>query len=179
MAIKRVKTNGYGQVELNRCAFPRDGRVEAQCKLVGGKAENGMVLNINKQEGTCAPLKKGLTPVFAGLCYSAEHTQDATQTSLKDFVNEEGSYPRIGRIEVGDLFTTNTLAYYDDDFAQDSDLFAANVKDLKVGIVSMGVLTLYKGAPHDSDTNMIKTNYKVVKWTTMPDGQRAAQIMVM
>lgn len=43
----------------------------------------------------------------------------------------------------------------------------------------MGVLTLYKGAPHDSDTNMIKTNYKVVKWTTMPDGQRAAQIMVM
>lgn len=51
---KRVKIDGYGQVELNRCAFLRDGRVEAQCKLVGGKAENGMTLDIHKQTGTCS-----------------------------------------------------------------------------------------------------------------------------
>lgn len=178
--LKRVKTDGYGQVELNRCAFPRDGRVEAQCYILDeNEVENGAILAIDKWNKNCVPLYRDYKDSLWGLCYTTEHTQSATKTALKDFVNKPRSYPRLGLLDKGDLFTTNTLAYYDDDFAQDSDLFAANVKDLKVGIVSMGVLTLYKGAPHDSDTNMIKTNYKVVKWTTMPDGQRAAQIMVM
>jgi hypothetical protein len=178
MAIKRVKTDGYGQVELNRCAFLRDGKIEAQCKLVGGKAENGMVLNMNKQEGTCAPLKKGLTPIFAGLCYSAEHTQDATQTGLKDFVNEEGSYPRIGRIEVGDLFTTNTIAYFDNEFTSDENLFAENVKNLNLCVLD-GVFTFYKNAATITSANVIPLRYKVTKWTVLSDGQRAAQIMVL
>nr|DAM44774.1 MAG TPA: hypothetical protein [Caudoviricetes sp.] len=178
MAIKRVKTDGYGQVELNRCAFLRDGKIEAQCKLVGGKAENGMVLNMNKQEGTCAPLKKDLTPIFAGLCYSAEHTQDATQTGLKDFVNEEGSYPRIGRIEMGDLFTTNTIAYFDNEFTSDENLFAENVKSLNLCILD-GVFTFYKNTATITSANVIPLRYKVTKWTVLSDGQRAAQIMVL
>lgn len=178
MAIKRVKTDGYGQVELNRCAFLRDGKIEAQCKLVGGKAENGMVLNMNKQEGTCAPLKTGLTPIFAGLCYSAEHTQDATQTGLKDFVNEEGSYPRIGRIEMGDLFTTNTIAYFDNEFTSDENLFAENVKNLNLCVLD-GVFTFYKNAATIASANVIPLRYKVTKWTVLSDGQRAAQIMVL
>lgn len=178
MAIKRVKTNGYGQVELNRCAFPRDGRIEAQCKLVGGKAENGMILNMNKQEGTCAPLKKGLTPILAGLCYSAEHTQDATQTGLKDFVNEEGSYPRIGRIEAGDLFTTNTIAYFDNEFTSDENLFTEDVKNLNLCILD-GVFTFYKNTATVVSANVIPLRYKVTKWTVLSDGQRAAQIMVL
>ena len=31
MANKRYVIDGYGQVELNNCAFRRDGRIEAQC----------------------------------------------------------------------------------------------------------------------------------------------------
>ena len=178
MAIKRVKTNGYGQVELNRCAFLKDGRVEAQCKVVGGKVENGMFLDMNKQEGTCSPVKKNPAPIFAGLCYSAEHTQDATQTGLKDFINEEGSYPRLGRIEVGDLFTTNTLAYFDSEFTSDENLFAENAKDLNL-CISDGVLTFYKNAATIASVNVLPLRYKVVKWTTMSDGQRAAQIMIL
>ena len=61
MALKRFTIDGYGQIELNQCAFRRDGRIEAQCALydkefaknqaeyVGGKiyAENGMILAVD------------------------------------------------------------------------------------------------------------------------------------
>lgn len=33
MALKRFTIDGYGQIELNQCAFRRDGRIEAQCAL--------------------------------------------------------------------------------------------------------------------------------------------------
>jgi hypothetical protein len=42
---------GYGQLELNQVAFRRDGRIEAQCRLVlpegNSYVENGMILAIN------------------------------------------------------------------------------------------------------------------------------------
>lgn len=175
---KRVKIDGYGQVELNRCAFLRDGRVEAQCKLIGGKAENGMALDVHKQTGTCSPVTKNPAPIYAGLCYSAEHTQDATQTGLKDFVNEEGSYPRLGRFEKGDVFTTNTLSYFESEFASDKDLFASNPKDVKMGIFN-GVFVIWKNTASLSDNDTLPLRYQVLKWTTLSDGQRAAQIMVL
>ena len=30
MALQRVTIDGYGQLELNRVTFPRDGQIEAQ-----------------------------------------------------------------------------------------------------------------------------------------------------
>ena len=55
MALKRFVIDGYGQLELNQVAFPRDGRIEAQCALgedfAEVPAENGMLLavdNINR-----------------------------------------------------------------------------------------------------------------------------------
>ena len=36
MADKKLNEGlGYGQIELNQCAFRRDGRIEAQCKIEG------------------------------------------------------------------------------------------------------------------------------------------------
>ena len=51
MAIKRFVIDGYGQIELNNCAFRRDGRIEAQCALDATDfatlpAENGMLLAV-------------------------------------------------------------------------------------------------------------------------------------
>ena len=33
MAVNRYTIDGYGQLEINNCAFRRDGRIEAQCAL--------------------------------------------------------------------------------------------------------------------------------------------------
>lgn len=176
--LKRVKIDGYGQVELNRCAFPRDGRVEAQCRLVDGTAENGMMLVIEKSQKKCIPVDKDHKDLLMGLCYSAEHTQSASKTSLKDFRNEENSYPRIGILDKGDLFTTNTVAYFDDDFTSEDLLRAASVKDLAVAIKN-GVFVIHKKTTHTTDADLVDTGFSVVKWTTMPDGQRAVQLMVM
>ena len=52
MADKKLNAEyGYGQLELNQCAFRRDGRIEAQCKIADGieYLENGMILAINDE----------------------------------------------------------------------------------------------------------------------------------
>lgn len=33
MGVQRYVIDGFGQLELNQVAFPRDGRIEAQCAL--------------------------------------------------------------------------------------------------------------------------------------------------
>ena len=53
MAFKRFVIDGFGQLELNQVAFPRDGRVEAQCKLddtdfASVPAENAMLLAVDR-----------------------------------------------------------------------------------------------------------------------------------
>ena len=53
MAFKRFVIDGFGQLELNQVAFPRDGRIEAQCKLddtdfASVPAENGMLLAVDR-----------------------------------------------------------------------------------------------------------------------------------
>ena len=55
MADKKLNAEyGYGQLELNQCAFRRDGRIEAQCKIADGieYLENGMILAINDANRT-------------------------------------------------------------------------------------------------------------------------------
>ena len=53
--MARLQISGYGQVELNNCAFRRDGRIEAQCALstidfASVPAENGMILRVKKDK---------------------------------------------------------------------------------------------------------------------------------
>ena len=50
-----VKDGQYAQVELNQVAFPRDGRIEAQCALSdefseNKPAENGMILVVDNED---------------------------------------------------------------------------------------------------------------------------------
>lgn len=189
MALKRFTIDGYGQLELNQCAFRRDGRIEAQCALdpakfaksqaenVAGKvyAENGMILavdNINRivklpVEGEDFPL---------ALNYTTEHMYDERRQGLKDFYLPAGTfYPRLGYLSRGDKFTTNCLCYDGDEFADDETLIQAleKIKEAKVYAVhsELGAIKLTKTA---DGAEML-----VVKYYTMPDGQPAVKLQVI
>ena len=96
MAVKRYTIQGFGQLELNQFAAPRDGRIEAQCELdntefnTGNEAnkpfcENGMVLAIDKANRKIKlPSTDGgaANEVYA-LNYSTEHLYDDREQALR------------------------------------------------------------------------------------------------
>ena len=186
MAQKRYIIDGYGQLELNNAAFRRDGRVEAQCALdstdfSSAPAENGMLLAVDKVHGTIrVPDTSETCPI--AIHYSAEHMYDERHPGLKNFklgIND-GFYPRMGYLAVGDLFTTNCISYdsaEDSTWASDAD-FETAMKAVKstpaYGTQSSDGSILVSGASASEGVKL-----EVVKATTMPDGQFAVQFRVL
>lgn len=174
MALKRVSKDGFGQVELNNVAFQRDGSIEAQCRLSEDfkvvPAENGMILGIDNRTRTVYfPSDQTL---MYGLNYSTEHMYDNRKKGLKDFkLNEGDFYPRLGYLVVGDKFTSNTLAYSDEEFETEELLFAAPL--LYGGVSELGAILVSATLPTEGPV------LKVVSKTTMPDGQRALKFQVI
>ena len=117
MADKKLNNGfGYGQIELNQCAFRRDGRIEAQCKIAGADyVENGMILAIdNTKHEVRYP---AASDYMFGLNYTSEHMYDERLVGgLKYYKTDKDSFlPRLGYLAVGDKFTTNTVIYDADD----------------------------------------------------------------
>lgn len=115
MADKKLNDGfGYGQIELNQCAFRRDGRIEAQCKIAGADyVENGMILAIdNTKHEVRYPAADSY---MFGLNYTSEHMYDERLVGgLKYYKTDKDSFlPRLGYLAVGDKFTTNTVVYAD------------------------------------------------------------------
>lgn len=113
MADKKLNDGlGYGQIELNQCAFRRDGRIEAQCKIEGADyVENGMILAIdNTKREVHYP---AASDYMFGLNYTSEHMYDERLVGgLKYYKTDKDSFlPRLGYLAVGDKFTTNTVVY--------------------------------------------------------------------
>ena len=113
MADKKLNEGlGYGQIELNQCAFRRDGRIEAQCKIEGADyVENGMILAIdNTKHEVRYP---AASDYMFGLNYTSEHMYDERLVGgLKYYKTDKDSFlPRLGYLAVGDKFTTNTVVY--------------------------------------------------------------------
>ena len=113
MADKKLNEGlGYGQIELNQCAFRRDGRIEAQCKIEGADyVENGMILAIdNTKREVRYPAKDDY---MFGLNYTSEHMYDERLVGgLKYYKTDKDSFlPRLGYLAVGDKYTTNTVIY--------------------------------------------------------------------
>ena len=116
MADKKLNDGlGYGQIELNQCAFRRDGRIEAQCKIAGADyVENGMILAIdNTKHEVRYP---AASDYMFGLNYTSEHMYDERLVGgLKYYKTDKDSFlPRLGYLAVGDKFTTNTVVYDDE-----------------------------------------------------------------
>ena len=117
MADKKLNDGlGYGQIELNQCAFRRDGRIEAQCKIAGADyVENGMILAIDNTKHEVRYPAAG--DYMFGLNYTSEHMYDERLVGgLKYYKTDKDSFlPRLGYLAVGDKFTTNTVVYDADD----------------------------------------------------------------
>ena len=183
MSLKRLVIDGYGQLELNNVAFRRDGRIEAQCKLdetdfKSVPAENGMLLAVdNVKRVVRFPKSDEKMPL--ALHYSAEHMYDERHPGLKNFklAPSDGFYPRMGYLSVGDLFTTNCLCYdssaYTDASALDSALAACGTTAVYGGQDASGRICLKSTVP------TVGPKMKVVKYYTMPDGQKAVKLQVI
>ena len=116
MADKKLNEGfGYGQIELNQCAFRRDGRIEAQCKIADGIdfIENGGIFAIDNAKREISYPAAG--SYMFGLNYTSEHMYDERLVGgLKYYKTDKDSFlPRLGYLAVGDKFTTNTVVYAD------------------------------------------------------------------
>lgn len=188
MAINRLAKNGYGQLELNQVAFRRDGRIEAQCALdatdfASAPAENGMILCVDNVSRTIKlPTSANIAKYPLALNYSAEHLYDERALGLKNFKLgiEDGFYPRLGYLDIGDKFTTNTVCYDTSDFADDDAL--------KTAYAAVGTTPLYAVPYQDGYWQIVDTQPQsglycsVVTGTgagSMPDGQYAIKLQVI
>ena len=171
MALQRMKIDGYGQLELNLVSFRRTGAIEAQCALddtdfADVPAENGMLLAVDNVERKIKFAKDAALPI--ALNYSTEHMYDERHNALKDFCLKRGEfYPRLGYVQTGDKFTTNTISYDTDEFTAESNLVEA-LKALKT-------TRLYGKACANGGIQITKTAdgapLAVIAYITMPDGQ--------
>lgn len=184
MANKRFyNSDGYGQIEINRCAFQVTRRIEAQCKLSSDFStslplENGMIVAIDKMNGVIALAETTETRPF-GVVYSAEKNYDERLPGLKNFkmTDNTGFYPRVGYLSVGDTFTTNCIAADSATYTNDAALSAA--------LAAIPTTPMYGTYTTDLGAMAISTVaptagpiFKVIKKTTMPDGQTAIKVTV-
>lgn len=157
VTIKRI---GYGVVEPNHLSAPRTGRVYAQLPADSSidKLENGMFVKYDMQNGKVA---------FTGdgewmLVFNEEKLYDERKQMHRDYAMLKADaydgviYPRCFGTMVGDIMTTNMVkeAEY-------------NLGD-KVSPGADGVLAAGEG-----DGSFV---WKVVKETTLPDGQLAVKL---
>ena len=170
---KRLKIDGYGQLELNQVAFRRDGRIEAQCKLADDikYVENGMLLAVNPATRTVDFDKNG-DAEFIALNYTTEHMYDERLVNgLKHFKLDNGTFlPRLGYLATGDKFTTNcvSIAEAESDYATIDEVVAAGVYGHTSADGSILVNNEKSGAV-----------VRVVCATTMPDGQDAVKFIAL
>lgn len=195
MAVKRLAIEGYGQIELNNVAFRRDGRIEAQCRLSDEFAyaddrnilddpskpcaENGMLLVVDNTQRIVKFPVDDETSHLVALNYSAEHMYDERAMGLKNFRLPGGTFlPRLGYLAIGDKFTTNCLAYDEDEFANDDALKTA-AKD-KVALYakpcSLGAIQITKEKP--TEGVILQVIYGR-HFNTMPDGQFGLQLQAI
>lgn len=185
MANKRFfNSDGYGQLEINQCAFQKDARIEAQCApgsvfTTELPLENGMLVAVDKANGI-VDLADVTEYRPIGLVYSAEKIYDSHTPGLKNFKNDgsSGFYPRVGYLSIGDKFTTNCIA-------ADSATYT-NETALKAALAAVTSVPMYGTYTTDLGAIAVSTEVptagpvlSVVKKTTMPDGQDAVKFIVV
>lgn len=183
MALTRLTIDGYGQIEINNCAFRRDGRIEAQCApdttaFSQIMVENGMLLAVDAvNHKVTLPVDNSL-PI--ALNYSAEHIYDERTPGLKNFAlkgdGSEDFYPRLGYLSVGDKYTTNCISYDNGEWATESAFISALASYKETALYatagSNGTHTISSSAPSEG------IKLRVIEKTTMPDGTLGVKFQV-
>ena len=152
---------GYGVVEPNHLSAPRDGGVWAQLPAAAtiSQLENGQFVKYDYAAGVCNFSGEG--PWM--LVFNEEKLYDERHQMHRDYVQKVSDYydgkmyPRVFRISVGDIYTTNCL---------------------KDGTYSVGqkVAPGNDGLLAAAGENASGVIFKVVKEYTLPDGQPAVKL---
>lgn len=186
MAINRLTKVGYGQLELNNVAFRRDGRIEAQCALnatdfASAPAENGMILCVDDASRTIKlPTSANIAKYPLALHYSAEHLYES-RLGLKDFkLTPNDFYPRLGYLDIGDKFITNTICY-------DTSVYATEAA-LKTALEGVATTAVYAVPYEDGYWKIVASKAAsglccaVITGPgagSMPDGQYGVKLQVI
>lgn len=167
-----LKRKGFGQVEPNHLSAQRTGQIYAQ--LIADSSlniiENGMFLKYDYENRKAALTGDGEWL----LVYNEEKLYDPRKQSHKDFAMQKDDYvdkemvPRLFKTNIGDIYTTNCLEANTSDSAQTTGVSVAVGNTLKVG--STGYLEVFSSGTPAGPI------FKVVAYTTMPDGQDAVKL---
>ena len=127
--MARFMIDKYGVLEMQRAEYLKTGMIVSQSPLSkefteAAPCENGMWVDANKANGEIK-LVSADTQIY-GIVYTAEKDFTGLRPPLKYFCQVAGEYPRVGILNVGDTFTTNTFSY---DF--DSETVAEQWQELK------------------------------------------------
>ena len=158
---------GYGQVEPNHLSAQRTGQIYAQTPVNEAitELENGVFLKLNTSDNTLGVNGSGEWM----LVYNEVKLYDNQRQGYKDFVVKADEtvggkiYPRMFKINVGDIFTTNMI---------EAGLELGDKVTPTAGVgEEVGILNpVATGA----DPDMV---FEVVKLTTMPDGQAGVKVV--
>lgn len=165
MAILEKK--GYGQVEPNHLSAQRTGQIYAQTPVAADikVLENGAFLKLDSATNTLGTTGNGEWM----LVYNEVKLYDNAKQGYKDFVVRADEtvggriYPRMFKINVGDIFTTNLI---EAGLKVGDQVTPTPDTDSKVGIL--------KSFDTGTDPEMI---FEVLKITTMPDGQPGVKVV--
>jgi hypothetical protein len=101
----------YATAELNKVASRKTGEIEAQCKLDASidSLENGAIVFIQAEDNTIVDTPSAKTIDAMYLHFSNPRRYEDGHTGMENYVyeNNEGYLPRLYKLTVGDIFTTN------------------------------------------------------------------------
>lgn len=163
LTINKAEVKGSRQVEPNHLSAPRDGRIYAQLPADDSieKLEQGTFVKYDYAAGKVNFTGEGAWMMV----FNEEKHYDERKQSHKDYAMQKSDFydgvmvPRVFGMVAGDIFTTNNMA--------DGEYSAGD----KVAPQADGVLAKSQG----SETLVCK----VIKETTMPDGQPALKLQVI
>ena len=170
--MARFMIDKYGVLEMQRAEYLKTGMIVSQSPLSKeftevAPCENGMWVDANKANGEIK-LVSADTQIF-GIVYTAEKDFTGWRPALKHFYQIAGEYPRVGILNVGDTFTTNTFSY---DFA--AETIAEQWQELKDAFAAGPLYVkpvVGEGAPMVTAEKPAEGPYaQVVKLYTVPAG---------
>lgn len=170
--MARFMIDKYGVLEMQRAEYLKTGMIVSQSPLSkefteAAPCENGMWVDANKANGE-VKLISADTQIF-GIIYTAEKDFTGWRPALKHFCQVAGEYPRVGILNVGDTFTTNTFSY---DF--DTETAAEQWQELKEAFAAGPLYVkpvVGEGAPMVTAEKPAAGPYaQVVKLYTVPAG---------
>lgn len=124
MAIQRLSHIGYGVIERNRVnAENMESACELDATAFPNGAEVGRVVGVRKDLGTVVLSTDPLA--VKGILNNSEKIYDQFHQGLNQYHVEAGKMAAVLFVEQGNTFTTNTICYDTDEFANDAAVKAA------------------------------------------------------